>query len=314
MDEVADADQLREVLAPLLEHGRAKLSALKLPPAQLAELGFAVSGDEVSIPAGLERLNSETIRARMSARAEGWLTDFAVLEAVGSTNTMLSDLAGQRSIHGTARLAELQLQGRGRRGRGWFSPYGNNLALSLGARLPFSVDQLGGFSLAVGLAVADALQRLGVGGIALKWPNDVLLDGRKISGILIELHGGREATEVVIGIGINFRLPEAARTLIDQPVTDLTEQGFALSRNETAAALLSSLVDFIDGFSVEGFEPMREAFDALHYYHGERCAILLGEERLEGMVLGVTTAGELRLAIDGEERVFSSGEVSLRAL
>ncbi len=307
-----DADQLAEALAPLLQNGRARLSAVGLSAAQLSELGFSVSSQDVEIPGGLERLDAEQIRSLLSARAANWLEDFAVYDAVGSTNTVLNELASQGSIHGTARLAELQLQGRGRRGRGWFSPFGNNLALSLGARLPFSVDQLGGFSLAVGLAVADALQSLGAHEVALKWPNDVLIDGRKISGILIELHGGQGATEVVVGIGINFRLPEAARLQIDQPVTDLEEQGYTLSRNETAAALLSSLVDFIDGFSAGGFEPMREAFDRLHHFQGETCALLLGEERLEGTVLGVTAGGELRLAIGGEEQVFSSGEVSLR--
>ena len=113
-------------------------------------------------------------------------------------------LRKSQSIHGLVKMAELQIQGRGRRGRGWFSPYANNLALVRGRPPLRRHRRTGGFSLCVGLAIADLLQGLGIEGVELKWPNDVLIWARKVAGILIELHTRDDGCEVVIGIGLNF--------------------------------------------------------------------------------------------------------------
>jgi BirA family biotin operon repressor/biotin-[acetyl-CoA-carboxylase] ligase len=141
----------------------------------------------------------------------------------------------------------------------------------------------------------------------------VLVDGRKIAGILVEIHDAGPETDVVIGTGINFRLPEAVRAQIDQPAIDLEQLGGGFSRNILAARLISSLVDFSQGFLNTGFSPMREAFDRLHWYHDQSCTLLMGEQRIAGHVLGVTESGELVLEVDGQARTFSAGEVSLRA-
>jgi BirA family biotin operon repressor/biotin-[acetyl-CoA-carboxylase] ligase len=305
-------EDLARRLSPLLAAGQAPLNELDLLAADLRLLGFEVVDGMARIPDDVERLNDEVILAALSARARSWITDFRVLEVVGSTNTLISELAPASRIHGAVRIAELQVQGRGRRGRSWQSPYGQNLALSLGTRLPLRPDALGGFSLCVGLAVADALQTIGVPEVSLKWPNDVLVRGRKISGILVEVFSAGPATDVVVGIGINFRIPAEAREEIDQPLIDLDELGGTFSRNQLAGALISSLVDFSEAFAETGFAPMRAAFDKVHHYHGQVCTLLLGEERLRGSVRGVTTSGELELLVAGHRRVFNAGEVSLR--
>ena len=299
-------------LSPLLTAGHARLDELDLLVADLRLLGFEVVDDRVRIPRHVERLDEEAVAAALSERARSWITDFQLLEVVGSTNTLIAERAPASAIHGAVRIAELQVQGRGRRGRSWQSPYGQNLALSVGTRLPLRPDALAGFSLCVGLAAADALQTIGVPDVALKWPNDVLVRGRKISGILVEVFSAGQATDVVVGIGTNFRIPAEARQEIDQPVIDLDELGGSFSRNELAGALTSSLVDFSEGFAETGFAPMRAAFDKLHHYHGQSCTLLLGEEQLTGSVRGVTAAGELELLVAGEIRVFNAGEVSLR--
>ena len=309
-------DALQEKLEPLLADGQAELSALEVSESDLRVFGFEISDGLVRIPADVERLDAPTILASLSERAKAWLTDLQALEVVGSTNTLLGEMASANADHGGAqgavRIAELQVQGRGRRGRSWQSPYGQNLALSLGVRLPLKPEALGGYSLCVGLAVADALQRIGVPDVALKWPNDVLARGRKLAGILVEIFAAGSETDVVVGTGINFRIPAEARREIDQPVIDLDELGGGFSRNELAAALISSLVDFSEGFAETGFAPMRRAFDSLHYFHGQTCTLMLGAQRLVGSVRGVTSAGELELLVDGEIRTFSAGEVSLR--
>lgn len=307
-----DPTVLAKLLAPLLTRGSASVAELGIPAEKLRELGFEVLADRAHLPPEAELLDEETIRRGLDAKAQHWLVDLAVLPVAGSTNALLNDAATAHSIHGMVRLAELQLEGRGRRGRGWVSPYANNLALSLGARLPQAPEQLGGFSLCVGLAVADRLHTLDVPGVSLKWPNDVLVNDRKIAGILIELHRSGSGSEVVIGVGINFRLPAAVRAAIDQPVTDLEDAGRRLSRNLVAAGLISSLVDYIDVFAAEGFGPMARAFDTLHRYHRQNCTLLLGSETLTGTVVGVSGRGELLLEIDGRIRPFHAGEVSLR--
>jgi len=305
-------EDLEARLAPLFREGSASLASLTIEGSDLKRLGFDVQGDRVSIPDWLERLSVDRIEAAMSDQASDWIVDLQALDMVGSTNTLISELAAVDGSHGAVRLAELQVQGRGRRGRAWQSPYAQNLALSLGVRLPVTPDALGGFSLCVGLAVADALSSAGVRDVALKWPNDVLVDGRKIAGILVEVHDAGRETDVIIGTGINFRLPEAVRAQIDQPVIDLEQLGGEFSRNEVAGRLISSLVDFSQGFMNTGFSPMRAAFDRLHWYHGQTCTLLLGKNRIIGQVLGITDAGELAMEVDGQERTFSAGEVSLR--
>jgi BirA family biotin operon repressor/biotin-[acetyl-CoA-carboxylase] ligase len=309
-------DALRERLAPLLASGQADLSQLGLSEEELRVLGFEVSNGQVRVPGDIERLDVEAIAASLSERAKAWLTDLQVLAVVGSTNTLLGELAAANAAYGGAqgavRIAELQVQGRGRRGRNWQSPFGQNLALSLGVRLPLKPEALGGYSLCTGLAVADALQSVGVPDVTLKWPNDVLVRGRKISGILVEIFAAGPATDVIVGIGINFRIPIEARREIDQPVIDLEDLGGGFSRNQLAGALISSLIDFSEGFAETGFAPMRSAFDKQHHFHGETCTLLLGDERLSGSVRGVTQSGELELLVDGQIRTFSAGEVSLR--
>ncbi|MGE0624652.1 MAG: biotin--[acetyl-CoA-carboxylase] ligase [Pseudomonadales bacterium] len=307
-----DVKDLAARLSPLLAGGSADLADLGIGRDTLLALGFDVLGERVKLPESAERLDDRLIRQQLDRRADRWLTDLEVLQVVGSTSTLLNEIAAVRSVHGVVRLAELQLQGRGRRGRGWVSPYANNLALSLGARVPQPTEQLGGLSLCIGLAVADRLKTLDVPEVSLKWPNDVLVAGRKIAGILIELHRAGSGSEIVVGVGVNFRLPPEARTAIGQPVTDLEEVHGRPSRNLVAAGLISSLVDYIDAFAQAGFGPMAEAFNGIHHYHGRDCALLLGNETVMGRVAGVSDRGELLLEVDGRVRSFNAGEVSLR--
>ena len=318
--DIHSPEQLARRLAPLLSRGQVKVAELAIDVEQLRVLGFHVNDGVALIPATTERLDHNKIVQALSERCRNWLVRLDTHEIVGSTSTMLSELAGSRSIDGLVKMAELQVQGRGRRGRAWMSPYGNNLAISLGARVPQKPDQLGGFSLCIGLAVVDYLGSCGVAGLELKWPNDVLIDGHKIAGILIELHSlpassqtsGQEGTEIVVGVGVNLKLPPEARAAIDQPVTDLQETGVAVSRNLLAGGLISSLVDFVQGFSEHGFAPMRDLFNRLHRFEGRECRMICGSESIVGVVRGVTDGGELRLSVAGEIRTFSAGEVSLR--
>ncbi len=276
------------------------------------DLGLVVVGDRVRLPPDVELLDPSRIEQGLSDRAQGWVADLEVALAIDSTNVRMVELAQSESVAGHVLLAELQTAGRGRRGRRWFSPFARNLAVTLGVGLSSQPEAFGSISLVVGLAVADLLQSLGVRDVSLKWPNDVLIGGAKVCGILIELVKRADVYEGVRGIGINFEVAEGLRRTIEQPVTDLKEQGIEVGRNQLAGDLISMIVRYVDEFDRRGFAPMRAAYEAIQAYRGQTCYVILGAERIEGIVLGVADDGQLCLRCAEGERLFNGGEVSLR--
>ena len=257
-----------------------------------------------------EQLDAEWIIGRLTPSAAHWLEDIAIHGSIGSTNAELVELAGHRSIDGVVCLAETQTAGRGRRGRQWLSPPGASIALSLGRVLDVPPAQVGALSLVVGLAVADALSDAGV---RLKWPNDLLLSGRKLGGILVELVSGGSSSTVVVGVGINVNVSAKSREGIDQPIANLTEVVDNPSHNALVAALINAIIDFSAQFEANGFSSMKAAWQSFHHFHGEPVRLLIADRIVEGVVVGVEDSGELVLDCDGELLRFSAGEVSLRA-
>ena len=119
--------------------------------------------------------------------------------------------------------AEWQTAGRGRRGKAWTAVAGGSLTFSLGWRYEQGAGFLAGLSLAVGVAVVKALEAEGLAGVELKWPNDLVHRHLKVGGILVELNGDALGpSTVVVGVGLNVRLPAEVRRNIEQPVSDLT--------------------------------------------------------------------------------------------
>lgn len=312
MTDSFEQNLLNEELNRLCAAGELPLDQLKSSPEVLAQLGFAVGDDSVSVPQDLELLNAGLIRSGLSETASRWLRRLDISMAAGSTNTQLLNQARHHEIDGFVSVAEVQTAGRGRRGRHWLSPIGQNLALSLGALIPLEPAKLAGLSLAMGIAVQDVLQAVGAYPVTLKWPNDVLMDGSKIAGILVELAVHPKGTQIVVGVGINVRIPPATLRNIDQPTADLSRLDPPVSRNLLAGKLISSLLDYLQGFEDVGFAPMRELFNAHHEFHQRGCRILLGAEEIHGVVVGVNDHGELILDVDGVRQTYSSGEVSLR--
>jgi hypothetical protein len=131
---------------------------------------------------------------------------------IDSTNTRMVALGASTSIANRLYVAEFQYGGRGRRGRTWISPYARNLSMSLGMTTQRSLPELGGLSLVVGLALADAFESLDVQGLQLKWPNDLLVSAHKLTGILVELVQRGQQVECVIGVGVNVHITESERT------------------------------------------------------------------------------------------------------
>src|SRR5262245_8695313 len=203
----------------------------------------------------VELLQPELIRSRLSPSTSAWLKELTIHPEIGSTNAALVQRASQSAIDGVVYLAELQTAGRGRRGREWLSPFGRNIALSVGMSVNRAAARLGGLSLAIGLATIDAITKCVPCELSLKWPNDILLEGRKLGGILVEVADARAPVSVVIGVGLNVGIDADARAQIDQPIADLGDLEPRPSRNALGAALIDAIVDYTNAFAANGFAP-----------------------------------------------------------
>ena len=241
-----------------------------------------------------------------------------VVDEIDSTSSELMRRMQQRDVHGVALAAEWQTAGRGRRGRTWTGVFGGSLTFSLGWRFEQGAGFLAGLSLAVGVAVARALEAEGFAGVALKWPNDLIHRHLKFGGILIELNGDALGpSTTVIGIGLNVRLPANARKDIAQPVTDLVtiagRKASAIDRNRLFARLLAELAAVLARYTNEGFAPFAAEWQHRHAYQGKMVRLLLPDgAAVTGKVAGVDASGALVLA-DGPRRArFLSGEITLR--
>ena len=235
--------------------------------------------------------------------------DLQVIEECDSTNTQLQALAKSGAPSGTLLLAQRQTAGRGRRGRSWHQGP-EALAFSLLWRLP-NERPANGLSLAVGLAIAEALSESDQKAAQLKWPNDVLVDGRKVAGVLIESAGAQNAnSRFIIGIGVNLgrtdELPPELSTIASAlPATD---------RTQTLARILDRLIVVLDEFAARGFAPMQSRWQSRHAYQDMAVNLHFseGSEPVQGVCRGVDASGELLLETATCIQTIASGEVSLR--
>ncbi len=270
----------------------------------------AVTGKGYRLPEPMDLLSRRGIAEHSGLDADILNSCMALHLSIDSTNLA----AMQQAQAGASRylvLAEHQTQGRGRRGRSWVSPLGRNLYLSLVWSFQNGVAALEGLSLLTALVVVRALERTGVTGLSVKWPNDVLLDGRKLAGILLEVNGDMTGPcKVVIGIGLNVRMPAASAAQIDQAFSDLASAGRVPSRNRIAASLIDELFAELTRFSTSGFGPYRQRWDALDAYRGREVVVQSGAHSIQGRVAGVNSGGALLLDTGKEGvQVISGGEV-----
>lgn len=289
-------------------------AALSKRVQRLGEWGLPVEtqpGVGCRLSAPLDLLEEDTIRGALRPDLRARLR-LAVLPATDSTNTRL--LAAPAADDPQALLAEHQTGGRGRRGRSWHSPFGQNLYLSLARSFPAWPPQLTALPLAVGVACAEALTALGVPGLRLKWPNDLWCGDAKLGGILIEQRGeAGGACRVVVGVGLNVSMRSATRAEIGQDWTSLAAVLTGpVSRNALAAALLTQLLDALDRFATDGFAPFAPRWAALDLTRDRAVRIERPEGAAEGVARGVDESGALLLeGTSGTERILG-GDVSLR--
>ncbi|MBV6823980.1 bifunctional biotin--[acetyl-CoA-carboxylase] ligase/biotin operon repressor BirA [Pseudomonas sp. PD9R] len=235
-----------------------------------------------------------------------------VSDSIDSTNAEALRLIERQHAAPFLVLAERQTAGRGRRGRKWVSPFAENIYYSLVLRIDGGMRQLEGLSLVVGLAVMQALREQGVPEVGLKWPNDVLVGQKKIAGILLELVGDpADVCHVVLGVGINVNMQMTEE--VDQQWTSMRlESGKMFDRNQLVAELGVMLQKYLARHQVGGFSAVQSEWEQNHLWQGRAVSLIAGVNRIDGEVLGIDSQGALRLRVDGVEKVFSGGELSLR--
>lgn len=275
----------------------------------------AVRGRGYRLADPFKPMDSQAIQAGIDASVRARLHRLEMFSAVDSTSDHLKrEQAGIPDNAFRVCISEWQSAGRGRRGRRWVSPYGTNLYLSLAAQTTEAALGAGGLSLAVAVAVAEALRDCGLKDAGLKWPNDIYYQGRKLAGILLDLSGESGGPyRVVIGVGINLKIPSAAARDIDQPWTDLSQSGVNVERSELAALIVTRLIRALDLFNQHGLRAFIKDWERLDLVSGR--AVELHHEQepmITGVARGIDPHGALLIEHDGVTRSYHAGEVSIR--
>ena len=233
-------------------------------------------------------------------------TDVRVVERCGSTNSALLKDSSRSMV---VLAAEAQTAGRGRRGRRWHSTPGSDLTFSIAVSLRRPARELAALSLAAGVAVTRALRAAGVRGAALKWPNDIVVGGAKLGGILVETRADNGGTRAVFGVGINCRRSPALSARLRRPVAAL-EEFIRPDRNRLLHDIAAELIDLLPQFEARGFDALRAEWEALDAYAGQRILVRFADGRtLSGIASGVGDDGALRLRNRGGMHSVSTGRV-----
>ncbi len=233
-----------------------------------------------------------------------------VVAETGSTNADLLARAATLSAP-LLLIAEHQTAGRGRAGRSWLSAPGHSLTFSLAWRFEGGLPALTGLPLAVGTALAETLGRLGQP-VQLKWPNDLLKDGDKLAGILVETQAAAACTWAIVGIGLNLAMPDELEARIGRPVAAVPWLA-RMDRDALMAALLDGLAQALQAFAATGFAAFSARWNLLHAYQGQPVTIVdRGEVLHEGLAAGVDDGGRLLLDTEAGRIAIVAGDVSLR--
>jgi len=276
----------------------------------------SVRGKGYRLAQTLDLLRQEQLIRQLDDNVRPLLSCLEIHNEIDSTSKQLLRLAASGAPSGMACFAESQTAGRGRRGRLWVSPFGANIYFSVLWRFAQGPAALSGLSLAIGVAVLEAVQALGIEGCGLKWPNDVLWKERKLAGVLLDLSGEATGpTAVVVGIGLNVRMPETAAAGIDQPWVDLYSLRPAEppARTRIAAQLLGHVLATLDEFDRQGLTAFQERWARWDCLAGREVTLQLSTQRITGRALGIDPRGALLLETQGQVRAYASGEISLRA-
>ena len=279
----------------------------------------AVRNRGYRLRSGSDALDSGRITGLLPPTVRGHVHSVETAWTVDSTNSVL--LARQNPSFGTSDvlLAEYQTAGRGRRGRAWVAPPGGSICLSLSWAFRDVPQDLGALGLVIGVCALRALRESGLEDTRLKWPNDLVIEGKKLGGILIELRAESAGPAcVVIGIGLNVALGAQQLERIGETgvsPTDLVTAGLQQpSRNALAAVLVTQFVRGLLAFEKEGLKPFAEEWRAADALRGRQIDVHTLEGVARGLARGIDLHGALVVETPNGIRRFISGDVTVRAV
>lgn len=277
---------------------------------------YSVRGRGYQIPGGLALINQDLLIESLG-KSNQLIKQVTVLTSIDSTADYLKKDWKQTPGYGRVCIAEHQTAGRGRKGRPWISPFGANLYFSIGLQLPLGLSALGGLSLAVGISLCRTLNRFAGDRIKVKWPNDLLVDNKKLAGILVEASGdNNDSSFLNIGVGINWDMQVNQAEKIDQPWVNLKTiiKDQKLSRNEILIKILSDLDSAMFEYLNTGFTRFAKDWPMVSAMHMQKIILQLPQSQIKGSEVGIEENGALRIETEHGIQVFHSGEISLRKL
>ena len=275
---------------------------------------FKVTGKGYCLNNQVGLLNQQSIQQHYAELGAN-TANIEVQPLIDSTNSeLMRRIQAKAALEsGTVIVAEMQQAGRGRRGRVWQSPFGANLYYSYFWRLDDGLQAAMGVSIAVGLAVYDAIKALYGIEVELKWPNDIYINKQKLAGVLVELDGQPQGPcKLVIGIGINLNMPQSAGQYIDQAWTDLSQHTQQLDKNQLVASLTYCLEQRLAQYRENGLQTMYQQWNALNAFAGQQVELNTGHRSWCGICEGIDAHGGVRIRQDGEVKSYYGGEISLR--
>ena len=327
---MAEAPTLLRLLADGATHEEATLmlslglshTALARAIDALGEKGLELHSPRpgsVRLPRPLDLIDAARLETLIAPDHRARLDRIEVLDEVDSTNVRLLATQGPTPGRWHACLAEFQSAGRGRRGRLWQAPPASGVCLSFGWTFAEPPAALSAISLAAGVAALRALARHDAQRLSLKWPNDILKGGCKLGGILGEVRGNADGSvSVVIGVGLNVRLPAGARAVViasgGLEPADLIIRGSAPDRTALVASLIDALVAMALEFEVRGFAPFLAEWNRADALKDRPVRVLEHNAGRDGVARGIDADGALRFERAGRIERLTAGDVSLRAV
>ena len=303
------ATELGVTRSAIWKHVR-QLESLELEVAAQAGQGY-----QLALP--LELLDEQQIFSALSESARQVCGKPEILWISESTSDYLLQQTAPSPGRAHACLAEYQSSGRGRRGRQWFAPAGHGICLSVAWSFATSPANLACLGLAMGVGVLRALHKAGVEEAQLKWPNDIVVDGCKLAGMLIDVQGEAGGPlHVVAGVGVNYQLNELAERAVaaNGGITPTCMTRYAtVGRNSTAALLVDEICGVLRDFADDGFTSLVDEWSMADYLLGRAVTVQLNGEVLTGVAQGISDDGRLRLEADGTLHLLVTGDVSIRA-
>ncbi|KIL34809.1 biotin [Cohnella kolymensis] len=267
-------------------------------------LGYRLTGkpSKLSVHELLSRLNTTTFGRNLK-----------LSDVVSSTQDELRRLAEEGALEGTLVIAEQQTKGRGRMGRSWLSPAGKGIWMSLLLRPPVALPYTPQLTLLAAVALSRAISQLVPVSIGIKWPNDLLVDGRKISGILLESAAEDERLRYVVvgmGISVNLEQEDYPEELAAKAISLKMASGAAVNRSELIAAILEEFERLYELYLEQGFAPIRALWEARTVTLNRPAVLQTPQGVIQGVPRGLDDMGGLVIELeDGSSRTVYSGEV-----